>query len=67
MVALAHRSIAAHAPAAAVPPFVPMFLRSLAAELVIGYVLIFICMPLFMRLVFKRNGVGAPAATRRPE
>ncbi len=59
MVSLAHRIIAANAPAAHVPPFLPMFLHSLGAEMVIGFVLIFIFMPLFMALVMKKYGMPA--------
>ncbi len=60
MVAFAYKNIASHAPADQVPPFLPMFLISLAEEMVIGFILIFIFMPLYMRLVMKRHGIQAP-------
>lgn len=42
------------------PSFMQMFLGSFAACMVVGYILIFVFMPLFMKLVFKKNGVPFP-------
>ena len=41
-------------------PFLPMFLSSLVVCLIVGYVLIFIFMPLYMKIVMKKNGMGRP-------
>ena len=38
--------------------FLPMFLRSLLISMIVGYVLIFICMPLFIKMVMKKNGIN---------
>lgn len=48
MVTMAHRQAGEHA-----PPYVPMLLRSLALSMIVGYVLIFILTPLFMKLIMK--------------
>ena len=48
------------AQAAAQLHFLPMFLHSLAVEMLVGYVLIFIFMPLFMRLVMKAHRADVP-------
>lgn len=42
------------------PPFVPMLVSSLIISLIVGYILIFICMPLFLKLVFKWNHIDGP-------
>ncbi len=55
MTLFAYRQATAHG---ASVPFVPMLLSSLLISLVVGYVLIFICMPLFLKLVFKWNRIG---------
>ena len=39
------------------PPFIVMFLSSLVICLVVGWVLIFIFQPLYMKMVLKKNGV----------
>ena len=44
------------------PPFAIMFLTSLALCFTIGYVLIFILQPLFMKMLLKKFKVGAPGA-----
>lgn len=42
-------------------PFLPVFLNSLLLTLAVGYILIFIFQPLFMKAILKRNGInGAP-------
>ena len=38
-------------------PYVPMLVKSLILTFIVGYILIFIFMPLYMKLVFKRNGI----------
>ena len=48
MVALAWKMATAHG---AQIPFVPMFLHALAVSMIVGFVLIFIFMPLYMRMV----------------
>lgn len=56
MITLAHYNATSHG---ARIPYVPMLLRGMLLSLAVGYVLIFIFMPLFMKLVMKRNGLGA--------
>ncbi len=42
-------------------PFLPAFLKSLVITLAVGYVLVFIFQPLFMKMILKRHGIpGAP-------
>ncbi len=42
-------------------PFLPVFLKSLLLTLAVGYVLIFIFQPLFMKIILKRHGIsGGP-------
>ena len=59
-------ALAQGAPAASLPElhFVPMFLSSLALALLVGYVLIFVLQPLFLRLLV---GKMPPAPTGSPE
>ena len=52
MVALAWKMATAHG---AQIPFLPMFLHSLALSMITGFVLIFIFMPLYMRLVVPKQ------------
>ena len=47
--------------------FAPMFIRSLLLSLMLGFVLIFVFQPLFVKLVLKRNGVGGPPQGGPPE
>ena len=54
MVFFAYRQATAHG---AQIPFLPMFLSSLVVCLIVGYVLIFIFMPIYMKLVMKKNGL----------
>lgn len=44
-----------------------MFLSSLLVSLVIGYVLIFLLKPLFLKLVMKANGIDPSKPADRPE
>lgn len=44
-------------PQMVLPPFVPMFLKSLVITMIVGYVLIFLLMPVFMKLVMKKHGI----------
>ena len=53
-VVLGYRSAVAHGQN---PPFVPMLLKSLIISLIVGYVLVLILTPLFLRLVMKKNGI----------
>lgn len=41
-------------------PFWPMLGKSMLISMIVGYILIFIFMPLFLKIVMKRNGVGTP-------
>ncbi|MCR4781085.1 MAG: hypothetical protein K5876_08325 [Ruminiclostridium sp.] len=42
------------------PSFFQMFIGSFIACMIVGYILIFIFMPIFMKLVFSANGVPFP-------
>ncbi|MBR1763791.1 MAG: hypothetical protein IJ746_00170 [Ruminococcus sp.] len=57
MVFLAYKNATRHG---ADLSFLPMFGKSLLSSMVIGFVLIFIFQPLYVKLVLKRNGVGGP-------
>lgn len=48
---------AAFVPDMVVPPFLPMFLKSLLLTMAVGYVLIFIFQPLFMKMFMKKYGM----------
>ncbi|SEG02008.1 hypothetical protein SAMN04487934_106143 [Eubacterium ruminantium] len=66
MVSLAYMKIKKESHGHADVPFVPMFLKSLAICLVVGYLLIFIFQPLIMNMLFKKHNVepsklGGPA------
>ncbi|MBR1702393.1 MAG: hypothetical protein IJ716_10610 [Lachnospiraceae bacterium] len=52
MITLAHRNATSHG---ARIPYVPMLLKGILISMAVGYVLIFIFMPLFMKLVMKHN------------
>lgn len=54
MVFMAWRMAVSHG---AQVPFAPMFLHSLAVSLAVGYVLILVLTPIFMRVSFAVNGV----------
>jgi hypothetical protein len=47
--------------------FGTMFIPSLFLSLVIGYILIFFLMPLFLKLVMKQAGIQPPMGGRTPE
>ena len=50
-------------------PFLPMFLSSLAICFIVGWVVIFIVQPLFMKLLMKNmpaGGPGRPGGAGRP-
>ena len=55
MVFLAYKQATAHG---AQMPFLPMFLSSLVVCLIVGYILIFIFMPLYMNILMKKNGLS---------
>lgn len=46
------------------PPYVPMLLKSEGVCFVVGYVLIFISMPLFVRLFVPKGGPGGPPPSK---
>lgn len=54
-IAQAPNEAAMQAIASQQPAFVPMFLHSLAIAMVVGYVLIFVLQPLFLRLVVGKQ------------
>ena len=62
MVTIAYRhaisQVSPNAPAGAGPKYGPMLLKGMIISLIVGYVLIFIFMPLYLKLVMKKNGVG---------
>ena len=45
----------------------PMIIRSLLLSLMLGFVLIFVFQPLFVKLVLKRSGMSAPPKGGPPE
>ena len=59
MILMAYKQATAHGEKISVP-FIGMFGRSLGLSMVVGFVLIFIFMPLYMKLVFKKNGIDVP-------
>ncbi len=63
MVFMAYKKATAHG---AKIPFMGMFGKSLALSMVVGFILIFIFMPLYMKLVFKKNGIGGPGGPGAP-
>ena len=63
MTVFAYKQATAHG---ASIPFVPMLISSLLISLIAGYVLIFICMPLFLKLVFKWNHIDPSAGGPPP-
>lgn len=49
-------------------PFVPMLLRSLCISLAVGYVLIFVFMPIYLKLLVKKFAPGRPGGPQnKPE
>ena len=64
MITLAYKNAKSHG--AKDLHFLPMFAKSLLLSLVVGYVLVFVFVPLIMKFVFKRNGVGEPPAGGPP-
>lgn len=57
MVFLAYKIATSHG---AKMPFLPMFLSSLVICMVVGYILIFVFTPFYMKLVMKKNGIPQP-------
>ena len=59
MVALARVQASKNDPAALehMPPFIIMFLSSLVICFIVGWVLIFIFQPLYMKMILKKNGI----------
>ena len=67
MTLVAWKMATSHNPQADIP-YLPMFLKSLAVCMAVGYVLIFIFAPLYTRLVVgKRRMPAGPPQDRRPE
>ncbi|MBQ9695743.1 MAG: hypothetical protein IJV58_04865 [Oscillospiraceae bacterium] len=48
-------------------PFVPALVKAEIISLIVGFVLIFIFQPLFLRQILKENGIGAPPQGQPPE
>lgn len=42
------------------PPFAGMLISSEVVSLIVGYILIFIFQPLFLKFLLKKNGIGGP-------
>ena len=59
MVTMAYKQATAHG---AQMPYLPMLLKSLLLCMVIGYVLIFVFEPFFLKMLLKRSGIGGPAS-----
>ena len=57
MVFIAYKQATSHG---AKIPFVPMLIKSEVISLIVGFVLIFIFQPMFLKFVMKKNGVGGP-------
>ena len=57
MVFMAYKQATSHG---AKIPFPPMLIKSEIISLIVGFVLIFIFQPMFLKLVMKKNGVGGP-------
>ncbi|MBR1749555.1 MAG: hypothetical protein IJ740_01555 [Ruminococcus sp.] len=47
-------------PSDKLPPFATMLIKSLVISLIVGYILIFIFQPMFLKFVMKKNSVGGP-------
>lgn len=47
------------------PPFIMMYISSLIPSLLVGYALIFVLKPLFLKLVLKKNGINP--AQQKPD
>lgn len=60
MVGLAYRMVTIQNGGVAPIPFLPMFLKSLIICFVVGFFLIFIFQPLFLRQIMKKHGIGRP-------
>ena len=56
MTAMAHHNAVSHGQA--MLPYLLMFLRSLLLSMIIGYVLIFLLTPVYLKLVMKKNTPG---------
>ena len=48
-------------------PFIPALVKAEIISLIVGFVLIFIFQPLFLRQILKENGIGAPPQGQPPE
>lgn len=63
MVFIAYKQAVSHG---AKIPFPPMLIKSMIISLIVGYILIFIFQPLFLKIIMKKNGVGGPPAGGPP-
>lgn len=61
MIIMAYKQATSHG---AKIPFVPMLLKALIISLVVGYIIIYIVQPLFLKLLMKNSGAGAPPQKR---
>lgn len=58
MVIFARSRALAHG--AQLPPFLIMYAKSLLATLVVGFFLILVFTPIFLKILLKKNGIGGP-------
>ena len=58
MIAMAYKNAVSHG--AKGLKFGPMFGKALLLSLVIGFILVFFFMPIYMKLLLKKNGIGGP-------
>lgn len=66
MILLAYKQATAHG---GEMPFVPVFVKALVESLILGLIIIFILTPIFLKFVFKKNGIpqGGPPQGRPPQ
>ncbi|MBR3629765.1 MAG: hypothetical protein IKN55_04745, partial [Oscillospiraceae bacterium] len=41
-------------------PFIQMFLKSLGISLIVGFIMVYVFMPLYLRMLVKKYGVPVP-------
>ena len=61
MVFIAWTNARKHLPPDARLPFLPMFLKSLLVCFVVGYIVILIVTPIYLKILTKHNGLGKPS------
>ena len=66
MVFLAYKQATAHG---AQMPFVPVFVKSLIESVILGFIIILILTPVFVKFVMKKNGIpqGGPSQGMPPQ